>query len=257
MISLSIKLKELIESFFIKTYCPLCQSKNKGFDPLPDFYKQNAEKFGYIHYGKGEMTALETYSCKECGASDRERLYAYWLRSKQGDAGDYSEKALVHFAPEAGLSAFLKKTALYGRYETADLMMKGVSHQVDLMRLPFDENSYDFFICSHVLEHVDDDAAAIKELYRITKIGGGGILMVPIITNLPSTIEDPSVKDEGERWRRFGQNDHVRLYNRSGFLDRTKAQGFRVEMLDENFFGRRLFNKLGLKSSSVLYVVYK
>nr|BFD66484.1 class I SAM-dependent methyltransferase [Bdellovibrio sp. HAGR004] len=257
MTSLSSKLKELIESLFVRTYGPLCQSKNKGLNPLPDFYRQNAEKFGYVHYGKGEMTALETYSCKQCGASDRERLYAYWLRAKQSQDGDCSRKALIHFAPEAGLSTFLKKTALYGRYETADLMMEDVSHRVDLMKLPFGENSYDFFICSHVLEHVDDDAAAIQELYRITKVGGGGILMAPIITDLPRTIEDPTVKDEEERWRRFGQNDHVRLYNRFGYLERIRAQGFRVELLGKDFFGRKLFNKLGLKASSVLYVVYK
>lgn len=239
-----------------KTYCPLCQIRNGGFNSLPDFYKLNAEQHGFVHFGKGEMTAHETYSCAECGASDRERLYAYWLEYFYKIEDKYTSKA-VHFAPEVGLSIFLRKLGLFEKYETADLMMSGVTHEIDLMNLPFADGSYDFFICSHVLEHVDDDAAAIRELFRVTRKGGQGILMAPIIVGLSKTIEDPSITDEGERWRLFGQNDHVRLYAHDDYVARIEASGFKVHQFDESYFGNWLFKKLGLKSSSILYVVSK
>jgi len=238
------------------TYCPVCKKQGMSFSPLPEFYKENAKKYGYQYFGCGEMTALETYLCPVCGASDRERLYALWLEQeiKMGVIGKGA--SFIHFAPEHALSRKIKSLG-YFDYQTADAMMAGVDHVIDLMNLPFNDNSYDFFICSHVLEHVEDDDLAISELFRVTKKGGRGILMVPIIVGLEKTIEDPSVKTEEERWRYFGQNDHVRLYAHNDYVRKIKKHGFQLEELDIKYFGKRVFKQLGLKSTSVLYIVKK
>ena len=135
--------------------------------------------------------------------------------------------------------------------------MEGVDYKIDLMNLPFSDDTFDFFICSHVLEHVIDDNLAIRELYRVMKRDGLGILMAPIITDLPKTIEDPSITDEGERWRLFGQNDHVRLYSRHDYVARIVKAGFFLRQHDLSYFGRLLFQQLGLKPTSVLYIVTK
>lgn len=135
--------------------------------------------------------------------------------------------------------------------------MDDVDYKVDMMNMPFEDESFDFFICSHVLEHVESDDQAIKELYRITKQGGRGILMAPIAVGLEKTIEDPSVIDEVGRWRLFGQNDHVRLYAHDDYVNKIRSHGFRVEELGEKYFGEKVFRSLGLKSTSILYVVSK
>ncbi len=64
--------------------CPVCGSKRVSFSPLPEFYRDNARRHGYVYFGKGEMTSLETYACCNCGASDRERLYAIWIDQQIG-----------------------------------------------------------------------------------------------------------------------------------------------------------------------------
>ena len=238
-----------------KTYCPVCQERDRGFAPLPDFYRINAEKHGYSHFGKGEMTALETYSCSNCGASDRERLYAWWLSQLCTGTSTHQYHKTIHFAPECALSNFIRHQRLFSEYQTADYTMEGVDHKADLMDLPFATETYDFFICSHVLEHVANDRKAIAELYRVTKQGGKGILMAPIITDLPQTIENPNITDEDERWRLFGQNDHVRLYSRNEYIERITEAGFNLAQFDISYFGSRLFKKLGLKPSSILYIV--
>ncbi len=236
-----------------KTYCPVCGTFDVEFISLPDFYRQQAQANGFVHFGRGEMTAHETYSCAICGASDRERLYAYWLRRElgRGNVGG----AAIHFAPEQALSKYLKAQDLLDEYKTADLHMAGVDYQVDLMNLPFEDNRFDFFICSHVLEHVQDDGRALKELLRIMKPGGRGILMAPIIVGLSATIEDPTAKSDAERWRLFGQNDHVRLYAHDDYVCRLERSGFLVHQYDENHFGAGVFKRLGLKSTSILYIV--
>ena len=38
--------------------------------------------------------------------------------------------------------------------------------------LPVEDNSFDIVLCTQVLEHVDDPAAAVRELHRVTKPGG-------------------------------------------------------------------------------------
>jgi SAM-dependent methyltransferase len=237
--------------------CPVCGSKGKAFLPLPDFYRRNASKYGYRYFGKGEMTALDSYSCCNCGASDRERIYAHWIREEFSSGRFSGTEKVIHFAPEKMLSRFIRQSRIFLDYKTADMMMSGVDYKVDLMHLPFAENSFDFFICSHVLEHVSDDRLAMRELYRITRVGGRGILMAPVVAGLPETIEDPTADTEEDRWRLFGQNDHVRLYAHDDYVRRIKESGFDVQQLGQNEFGMDAFERLGLKDSSILYIVRK
>ena len=145
----------------------------------------------------------------------------------------------------------------YFDYKTADLSMDNVDHKIDMMAMPFDDESCDFFICSHVLEHVESDDEAIKELYRITKLGGCGILMAPIIVGLEKTVEEPDDKDEARRWKLYGQNDHVRLYSHKDYINKIGSHGFRVEEFGKDYFGENMFRSLGLKASSILYVANK
>ena len=45
--------------------------------------------------------------------------------------------------------------------------------------MPFTDNMYDFILCNHVLEHVENDLKALREIKRILKKGGKGIVQVP------------------------------------------------------------------------------
>jgi SAM-dependent methyltransferase len=106
--------------------------------------------------------------------------------------------------------------------ETADVT-------ADITDLPFPENRWDFIVCSHVLEHVGDDQAAMREFRRVLAPGGRALVMVP--RNLGTkTDEDPSITDAKERTRRFGQHDHVRIYG-DDLEERLRTAGF--DIIDE------------------------
>ena len=254
-------LQKQVQLINSKYYCPVCESKVVSFLPLPEFYRENQQKYGFpFRSDEAETCSDDAYLCPTCGASDRDRLYALFL-------GDYiasleSPIHMVDFAPSEALSAFIRRLIKSSgkdiRYRTADLLADNVDDQVDIADLQSYENDqFAFFICSHVLEHVPDDRKALRELHRILKPGGKGILMVPIILSIAEIDEDPEVTDEGERWRRFGQFDHVRLYSKSGFLERVRAAGFKVKELGKEFFGEDLFARTGISSQSVLYIVEK
>lgn len=236
--------------------CPVCKQPDVQFLPIPPFYCENARLHGFVHYGKGEMTAHDSYSCSRCGSSDRERLYVYWLEQEIAADRLREGSRAIHFAPEAAMSRLIRGSQFF-EYSTADLAMQGVDFQVDLMDIPFADSSCDFFICSHVLEHVPDDGRAVRELCRITRAGGCGILMAPIIVGLQHTLEDSTVTDEADRWRLYGQNDHVRLYAHDDYVRKIESNGFRVEQLGIDYFGAEVFAALGLKSTSILYIARK
>lgn len=238
-----------------QAFCPVCGSSPVSFLPLPAFYLESAKLHGFAYLGKGEMVSLEHYTCNRCGASDRERLYALWLDLQLESGAINRSGKVMHFAPEEALSKRLRK--LFDHYETADFSMDHVDHKVDLQDLPFSDESYDFFICSHVLEHVASDDQAIRELFRITRSGGCGILVAPIIVGLEKTLEDPSVIDAAGRWRLYGQDDHVRLYAHDDYVNKIRSHGFRVAELGEGYFGKDVFRSLGMIPTSILYVVSK
>ena len=236
------------------TYCPVCERSGVQFAPLPDFYRQTSMQHGFRHFGRMEMIALNSYACQACGASDRERLYGWWL-NQQIEAGKLKKgMRVLHFAPEAALSKKLRQLGLFD-YRTADFMMPGVDYNIDIMNMPLEDESFDFFICSHVLEHVADDNLAVSELSRIMHRDGCGILMAPICLDISDTLEDPSATSEAERWRLFGQNDHVRLYSHPGYVSTLERNGFAVQQLGFDAIGQTVFTRLGLSQTSILYIV--
>jgi SAM-dependent methyltransferase len=134
---------------------------------------------------------------------------------------------VLHFAPEPSLAAVFERHANVD-YVTTDLTRRDVSIRMDMTDLLFRDDVFDCVIASHVLEHVPDDHAAMREAGRVTKPSGFALLMVPIMgTPDGRTVEDPSIVDPEERERAFGQRDHVRKYGRD-FPDRARAAGFEV-----------------------------
>lgn len=105
--------------------------------------------------------------------------------------------------------------------------------------------------------HVVDDRKALSELYRILKPMGQGILMVPIVLGIEEIDEDPSITDIAERWRRFGQHNHVRLYSKRGFIDRVSDAGFQIHQYGWKYFRKEVFTRNGVTGQSILYVVEK
>lgn len=237
--------------------CSVCHNYLDGFLPLSDYYYEKLDKYGYIFSPfQTETINSLSYSCPICGASDRDRLYALYFNSEssQIDKTIY----LLDIAPSLSLQRHIKSEYQHVIYRSADLFMTNVDDIVDITNMEiYADSSFDFFICSHVLEHIENDKKAMSELYRILKPGGRGIAMVPILLSLEEDYENPSITTPEGRWKHFGQDDHVRIYSKPGFISKLTSTGFQVRQLGIDFFGADCFIKYGIHPRSVLYIVEK
>ena len=157
---------------------------------------------------------------------ERQRHLFLWLQEHT----DFftAPHRVLHWAPEGCfVDAFRARDNL--RYETADIDPRGrpttsPTSPTRACRTP----SYDVMLCSHVLEHIPDDSAAMREMLRLLEPGGWLVAQVPLYAG-DTTVEDPDCDDPAERLRRFGQSDHIRIYGRD-FYDRLREAGFEVEL---------------------------
>jgi SAM-dependent methyltransferase len=161
--------------------------------------------------------------CLSCGGRERHRLAYLW--ATDGGADKLAGKRILHFAPEKAVRRQMRGNPLY---ETADLHQRGTTHRVDITRVELPDGRYDIVIAHHVLEHIDDDRAAMRELFRLLKPGGLAVLSVPINPTRRDTYENPAIAAPVLRVLHFGGDDHKRYYGLD-FADRLAAAGFTVD----------------------------
>ncbi len=192
--------------------CPLCGGSFRRFMP-----------YGYVR-------SREEAMCPRCLALERHRMIWLWIERETDLLTSLPE--LLHIAPEDSLRRrFRRVYGASGRYKTADLESPLADMHFDVQQIPLAESSIDVVICNHLFEHVEDDALAMRELWRIMRPGGWGIMLVPEDRSRAVTFEDDTITDAEERTRLFGQYDHRRVYGRD-YDERLRAAGFEVERID-------------------------
>ena len=208
-------------SFVFQPILGLFLKGNQFTDPIDGKSFSTFLPYGYNNLRKNALSP-STFSL------ERHRLL--WLYLKN-ETGFFDKKIkLLHFAPEQAFYKRFKKLSSI-QYDTIDINSPLAMIKADICDLPIKDNTYDFILCNHVLEHILDDNKAISELHRVLKKDGVGIFQVPIDMKKEFTFQDDSITDKKERNKIFGQYDHVRVYGKDYFT-KLKNAGFKVEEVD-------------------------
>jgi len=78
--------------------------------------------------------------------------------------------------------------------------------------MPFAGNKFDAVVSGDVLEHIEDDKAAVAEIFRVLKPGGMAVISVPADPQKWSIDDDWS----GHK-RRYAKDQLISLFKSSGF----------------------------------------
>lgn len=208
----------------LRRRCPVCAARLRAFAPS---------------LWDGERWHGERDRCPRCGSRARQRLL--WLHLQQSGLLERRVR-LLHLAPEPALAERLRRAT---DYVSADLDAGAAMVQADVTALPFEDGAFDLVICSHVLEHVPDDATAIAEIFRVLRAPGTALVQTPVNHDQAVTYEDPGETDPGARLRRFSQHDHVRVFGRD-IRRRLEAPGFNVTVKSAEDVDERTADRHGL-----------
>lgn len=152
-----------------------------------------------------------------------------------------------------GTGANLEMLSAFGDAEGVDVSddalefcrRKGLTVQKGLAeKLPYEAGTFDVTTALDVVEHLDDDIAGLKEMYRVTKSGGYSLIFVPAFMWLWGVQDDIS---------------HHRIrYTKKEIVDRLNQAGYEVERAtyaNFTFFapilgGRTIMKMTGIKPES-------
>ena len=208
-------------SYLVKPFLAVLLKGDRYVDPIDG---KGFSKF--LPYGYG--TTRENVLSPSTLSLERHRLL--WLYLKNETDFFTKKRKVLHFAPEQAFYKRFRKLKNLD-YTTTDLNSPLADIKADICNLPFEDDTYDFIFCNHVLEHIPDDTKAMQELYRVLKPDGIAILQIPQDLKRENTFEDDSITDPKKRAEIFGQYDHVRVYGRD-YFEKLRKIGFKVQEID-------------------------
>jgi SAM-dependent methyltransferase len=212
-----------------QVYCPICDKK------FEKFKKNN--------------------TCPACGAGSWHK--AMWLfLSRRTNILTNNQLDLLHFAPEYCFYYKFKKMS-HINYLSGDLNSPRAMEHIDMTNIDFPDNYFDVLLSNHVLEHVDNDIKAMRELYRVQKNDGWSVHLVPIDYTRRDTFEDQSINTPELRQKIYGHYDHKRIYG-TDYKNRLESVGFTVEIIMiEDFASEDEMCQMGLKKGFEIYFCRK
>jgi len=198
-------------------YCMFCGHSFKNFT---SYGSKEAVFKKYKIIGGGYR---KNCFCPFCFSSNRERMiYLFLLRENLL----IDNINILHIAPERNLQKKLLKHK-NSKYYSVDISAPRAEYKMNIEKLSFPDNYFDLIICSHVLEHVDNDIQAMQELFRVLRPNGKAILQVPFSEEIEDVLEQPGIDNPQKQEQLFGDKDHKRLYGK-GYFKRLKSVGFSV-----------------------------
>ena len=216
--------KKIISVFIPKKFLIKNEVKLRGYLYL--FYKGKNNKCTVCEKQLSHFIATKTndYLCPNCGSLQRNRRL--WLLLKK----EFIKPNFVvlDFSPSRCLYRKMKKISNID-YQSTDLSGDFIAeNKFDITNIETDKNSYDLIICYHILEHIEKDALAMSELFRVLKPNGKILIQTPFKEG--EIYENNKISSLSDRLLHFGQEDHVRIYSVNGLKKRLENAGFLIEI---------------------------
>lgn len=198
-----------------RNFCPIC-NKYLEFEPFGPSKRKRAQ-------------------CPICKSLERHRLIYLLFQKEFKELLNEKSIKLLHFAPEEVFYNYFKNQDNIDYYpvdinpELFESKNIQIREKVNMENIPYDDNEFDFIYNGHVLQCVNDDTKAIKELYRVLKPEGICVILVPINKSSDETLEKDEYDTPELRKKYYGDKYHMRYYS-IDLIDKLEHYGFDVEI---------------------------
>ena len=208
-------------------FCPCCGSHVRRFQSFGDVPRPDAR-------------------CPVCGALERHRLASLFFRDNPELLA--GARRVLHVAPETPLANVLDRPGERD-YVSVDVDESNAMTGMNLGHIP--DDTFDAAFCNRVLEHVDEDRRAMREMHRVLRPGGWAIVQVPVKRR--TTVENPPVADPEEGRPLSGRRNHVRVYGWD-IGERLAEAGFSVSVAGlAPAFDETTIRRCGLNTREVIF----
>lgn len=162
----------------ITPVCPICGSS------------------AFTHGPNGRLSPDGTLPrCVDCRSLERHR--AYRMAFAALDPSRFSDLQALQFSPDP-----VVERDWFVRHEISEY---GTASELDLQAIDRKDDAFDVVIVNHVLEHVEDDGAALGEIDRVVRADGFVFLSVPDPARVPATRHYGRAReDKHGHWRVYG-----------------------------------------------------
>jgi SAM-dependent methyltransferase len=153
-----------------------------------------------------------------------------------------------------GTGANLEMLSAFGEAEGVDVAAEALSFcrsrglcsvkQGEAENLPYEDSTFDLVTGLDVVEHLDDDLAGLREMYRVLRPGGRILLFVPAFMFLWGVQDDIS-----HHRRRYTLPEIIDVVRRAGF-DVDRATYVNITFFGPILLGRVLMRLTGFRPES-------
>lgn len=218
-----------------KRVCPCCNNKVPYFKPYGEFiHRYNVE-------------------CPICRSEPRDRAIQFYLIPRLE-----KYKRVLHFAPERWLYDILSKKNGIDYYPVdINEECEMIRQTEDICNLSFENDFFDLIICNHVLEHVQDLARGLNNLYRVLKDDGIAIVTVPL-SKRNETLEEDWINTDELREKYYGYKEHRRQFAEGDFSKIMAVYGFEAKAIEaRDLLNRKEMHVYGLTPNRKIFVLKK
>jgi SAM-dependent methyltransferase len=157
----------------------------------------------------------------------------WWFAGRRRILAGFLERICASLGPKrphildvgCGTGANLEMLSKFGEAEGVDVSTAALEfcrarglasvQQGEAEKLPYEDGSFDLVTALDVVEHLDDDTAGLREMWRVLRPGGRALLFVPAFMFLWGVQDDVS--------------NHRRRYTLSGLQQVVREAGFEIE----------------------------
>src|SRR5262249_30597975 len=140
----------------------------------------------FLHVRNRLRTAWNS-ACPNCDSRSRHRGLALLIPDLLSER---PPARILHVSPETVLRRVVEPRA--ATYDTSDFADADVTYPREYLTNPrIRPGSYDMILCNHVLEHIEDDTAAVAGLAWILGHDGIAVVTIPGVFTRRETVRYP------------------------------------------------------------------